>query len=144
MSDVAIPPVDTPQEHPVDIPTNSQIDIPDTKQTRKERLLNEAGVTRKKLYKTLLTQLEAERVVVDRYGEEIYRGPDNPAIGKALEISFKLFGDLVEDKVGVNVLNLDARMSELILKETRRAIAMQSGVREAAAEGVAVVERDVP
>ena len=95
----------------------------ETKQSIRNTGLDKAGVTIDRLNNVLSQGLSATRTVVELINGEQKRSEviDHAVVRPYLELAYRLRGELVDDKVGVSV-NVDARTSEMVLMETRKAI----------------------
>lgn len=92
------------------------------KQLKRIEKLNENGATLNKTLKAVAEGLVAEKIIYDKYGDEIARDPDHNARAKFVELSLRAHGFIVDEKVGLNVLNMDGALSQMILKATRDAL----------------------
>jgi len=103
------------------------MELIETKQDKKQRLLEKAGITDKLVFEKLRARLDAKKNIRDRYGEVVDTEDDGPAIDAALDKILKLKGYLADDKGITNVMNVDADMSKMILEATRKAIKESKG-----------------
>lgn len=93
----------------------------ENKADKKIEMMEKAGITDELVFAKLRARLDAKKKIRDRDGDVIDEDDDGAAIDAALDKVLKLKGYLAEDK-GVSIINMDVKMSEMILKETRAAI----------------------
>lgn len=112
------------------VPVLPAVELPavetNNKQMKKEEKLEKAGATREVVYKRLAEGLSATKKEWDEDIDGkvflVSSEPDFLIRHKYLETALKLYGDLAPEGNSVNVVNIDQRTNEEILKRVREAV----------------------